>query len=104
MRDPARIPAVLARYCIDCDAVLSMGPANDEPLAVRAEIRVVDLVVDPNDVARFSIVEWAGYWDEETYSVGRCEPLRSFDLTRVPWLAGYLARAIDFHEAEVDHA
>lgn len=90
-----------ARHCVDCGVWLPLGPSNDTPREVQIEIRAAALVADPDDVAQFTQVEWAGYWDDETYSVGGGEPLRNFDVTAPDWQAGYLANDIDTHDVSI---
>ena len=100
--------------CIDCGAWLPLGPSNDEPDAVKVEMRAAELAAHRHEMehrlsSRFKTTygEIAGWRGEETIEslrvflpdggerVDRGTPL---NLDSPNWRAGYLARYIVTHE------
>lgn len=47
--------------CIDCGAWLSLGPSNDEPEAVRIEIRAAEIAANGVGVGSTDLVEAFGW-------------------------------------------
>lgn len=83
--------------CLDCGAWLSLGPANDEPEAVRVEIRAAELTT----LDRCSLEQWpCGMTDQEPHGwIGHKHDDTPIE-PRASYWAGYLAREIATHENE----
>ena len=76
-----------SRFCVDCGALLSMGPSNDEPAEVQVEILAAECAFStttPGD-------EEEGW---QAHRLGR--HLERGEI--VPYLAGWLAREIATHD------
>lgn len=77
--------AVRVRICVDCNAWLSLGPAND--VGIAAEIRAAEMIQDYSDTGidpKMSLVEIVGWIGTQPGA----DPAAS--TTSDAWHAGYL--------------
>ncbi len=98
--EPIRNVLVDAKRCADCGAWLPLGPSNDEPEAVKVEIRAAELAarVDEQRVRdRWQLMSDVGFDGAEI--AGWIE--NKYDSEKLPEQfgehAGYLARCIVTH-------
>lgn len=89
------------RCCVRCGAWLSLGESNDEPEAVRVEMRAAKLSNVEHNEHEFTDSEWLGWEQDERYVM--CGEIRNVheDMSEeqyARWHAGYLARCIAEHE------
>ena len=87
LMDGTAMPDALCEQfrCLNCGDWLSLGPSNDEPVAVKVEIRAAEIAANTGRALR----------DGELFG------WRSFGMGMFPYpgeVAGYLARAIAEHE------
>ncbi len=83
--------------CPWCGTWLSLGPANDEPAAVKLEIRAAELAVVLATLD--GILDWQfapNEWDDERrgWSMAETNMQQHTDA----WQSGYLARCIATHD------
>lgn len=91
-------PAIHDRAtCDDCGAWLSLGPSNDQPAEVQAEIRAAELACGPSPVEWPRGHRYTAHWfDDEIRGFSLAET--SIQHHTDEYQAGYLARCIAEHK------
>lgn len=103
-----RTPLVIGQCrCNACGAVIPLGPSNDEPEAVRVEMRAAEIAQDIAcmgwTVLRRDSLVFAGWHDEQLTPLYHSNGFQYYEPPKFDesqWHAGYLARAIATHDEE----
>lgn len=79
-----------ARVCFDCNTWLPLGPSNDEPEAVKIEIRAAEIAAKWAPLDREQIEVWDGWYCHRDGVAPNADTPSEY--------AGYLAREIATHD------